>query len=73
MTSSSGTKLLNGSCVWSDPVYVYNSKDRPLTLETAPACGLEPDGSSNTKISGMNVHLIRKPTGRPRRAGIQYR
>ena len=57
------TKLLNGSCVWSDPVYVYNSKDRPLTLETAPVCGLEPDGSSNTKISGMNVHLIRKPTG----------
>ena len=56
------TKLLNGSCAWSDPVYVYNSKDRPLTLETAPACGLEPDGSSNTKISGMNVHLIRKPT-----------
>ena len=57
------TKLLNGSCTWSDPVYVYNSKDKPLTLETAPACGLEPDGSSNTKISGMNVHLIRKPTG----------
>lgn len=57
------TKLLNGSCAWSDPVYVYNSKDKPLTLETAPACGLEPDGSSNTKISGMNVHLIRKPTG----------
>ena len=57
------TKLLNGSCSWSDPVYVYNSKDKPLTLETAPACGLEPDGSSNTKISGMNVHLIRKPTG----------
>ena len=57
------TKLLNGSCVWSDPVYVYNSKDKPLTLETAPVCGLEPDGSSNTKISGMNVHLIRKPTG----------
>lgn len=57
------TKLLNGSCAWSDPVYVYNSKDKPLTLETAPACGPEPDGSSNTKISGMNVHLIRKPTG----------
>ena len=57
------TKLLNGSCAWSDPVYVYNSTDKPLTLETAPACGLEPDGSSNTKISGMNVHLIRKPTG----------
>lgn len=57
------TKLLNGSCAWSDPVYVYNSKDKPLTLETAPACGLEPDGSPNTKISGMNVHLIRKPTG----------
>lgn len=57
------TKLLNGSCAWSDPVYVHNSKDNPLTLETAPACGLEPDGSSNTKISGMNVHLIRKPTG----------
>lgn len=57
------TKLLNGSRAWSDPVYVYNSKDKPLTLETAPACGLEPDGSSNTKISGMNVHLIRKPTG----------
>ena len=57
------TKLLNGSCAWSDPVYVYNSKYKPLTLETAPACGLEPDGSSNTKISGMNVHLIRKPTG----------
>ena len=57
------TKLLHGSCTWSDPVYVYNSKDKPLTLETAPACGLEPDGSSNTKISGMNVHLIRKPTG----------
>ena len=57
------TKLLNGSCAWSDPVYVYNSKDKPLTLETAPACVLEPDGSSNTKISGMNVHLIRKPTG----------
>lgn len=57
------TKLLNGSCAWSDPVYVYNSKDRPLTLETAPTCGLEPDGSSITKISGMNVHLIRKPTG----------
>ena len=57
------TKLLNGSCAWSDPVYVYNSKDKPLTLETAPACGLEPDGSSNTKISGMNVHLIRKPAG----------
>lgn len=57
------TKLLNGSCAWSDPVYVYNSKDKPLTLETAPTCGLEPDGSSNTKISGMNVHLIRKPTG----------
>ena len=57
------TKLLNGPCAWSDPVYVYNSKDKPLTLETAPACGLEPDGSSNTKISGMNVHLIRKPTG----------
>ena len=57
------TKLLNGSCAWNDPVYVYNSKDKPLTLETAPACGLEPDGSSNTKISGMNVHLIRKPTG----------
>lgn len=34
-----------------------------LTLETAPACGPEPDGSSDTKISGMNVHLIRKPTG----------
>lgn len=57
------TKLLNGGCVWSDPVYVHNSKDNPLTLETAPTCGLEPDGSSNTKISGMNVHLIRKPTG----------
>ena len=57
------TKLLNGSCAWSDPVYVCNSKDKPLTLETAPACVLEPDGSSNTKISGMNVHLIRKPTG----------
>ena len=57
------TKLLNGSCAWSDPVYVHNSKDNPLTLETAPVCGLEPDGSSNTKISGMNVHLIRKPTG----------
>ena len=57
------TKLLNGSCAWSDPVYVHNSKDKPLTLETAPACGLERDGSSNTKISGMNVHLIRKPTG----------
>ena len=57
------TKLLNGSCTWSDPIYVYNSKDKPLTLETAPACGLEPDGSSNTKISGLNVHLIRKPTG----------
>lgn len=57
------TKLLGGTCAWSDPVYVHNSKDNPLTLETAPACGLEPDGSSNTKISGMNVHLIRKPTG----------
>lgn len=57
------TKLLGGTCAWSDPVYVHNSKDKPLTLETAPACGLEPDGSSNTKISGMNVHLIRKPTG----------
>ena len=44
-------------------MYVHNSKDEPLTLETAPACGPEPDGSSDTKISGMNVHLIRKPTG----------
>ena len=57
------TKLLGGTCAWSDPVYVHNSKDEPLTLETAPACGPEPDGSSDTKISGMNVHLIRKPTG----------
>lgn len=57
------TKLLGGTCAWSDPVYVRNSKDEPLTLETAPACGPEPDGSSDTKISGMNVHLIRKPTG----------
>ena len=57
------TKLLLGSCEWSDPVYVHNSKDNPLTLETAPACGVEPDGSDRNKISGMNVHLIRKPTG----------
>lgn len=57
------TKLLGGTCAWSNPVYVHNSKDEPLTLETAPACGPEPDGSSDTKISGMNVHLIRKPTG----------
>lgn len=56
------TKLLNGN--WSEPVYSHSSSVEPLALETAPMCGNDPDGNADAiKISGMNLHLVRKPEG----------